>query len=193
MKKSAFVSCLAAFTLSAGTLFGAAFQASLTPETALEPRVQRISGFSLNIWGENPQSGFALGIINGATENSSGFMLGLFHNYADIYSGAQMALFNEVNSISGAQLGFINFAKVEVEGAQLGFLNLNQGNTIGAQVGFINHTAQKVTGAQVGLVNHANDLEGVQLGLFNYVESFGWFNEFPSKLARGFVFINWGF
>lgn len=193
MKKTVLFSSVAALALSAGSVFGSALQLSLTPDTAIEPRTERIEGFSLNFWGENPQDGFALGIINGATQDSSGFMLGLFHNYADAYQGAQMALFNEANTIQGAQLGFINFVKVEIEGAQIGAANINQGDLYGAQLGLFNYTAKKVTGAQVGLVNHANNLEGVQLGLINYVESFGWFDEFPSKLARGFVFVNWGF
>lgn len=193
MRKSAFVSVIAALGLSAGQMFGAAFQASLTPDTALEPRTEYISGVSLNIWGENPQSGFALGIINGATGESVGFSLALFHNYADVYTGAQASLFNEVNTITGAQLGFINYAKVQVTGAQVGFVNLNDGNTEGAQVGFVNHSGQKVTGAQVGFINHTKELEGVQVGLLNWVDSSGWFNELPSKLSRGFVFVNWAF
>lgn len=193
MRKSAIISIFAALGLSAGSLFGAAFQASLTPDHAIEPRTEYISGFSLNIWGENPQSGFALGIINGATGESVGFSLALFHNYADIYTGAQASLVNEVNSLKGAQLGFFNYAKVQVVGAQLGFVNINDGNTEGAQLGFINYNAQKVTGAQVGLVNYANELEGVQLGLINWVETSGWFNELPSKLSKGFVFVNWSF
>lgn len=192
MKKTTILTA-AALSLSAVPMFGAAFQASLTPETALQPRTEYISGVSLNIWGENPQSGFALGIINGSTGESVGFSLALFHNYADVYSGAQAGLFNEVNTIHGAQLGFVNYARVEVEGAQLGFLNLSEGNITGAQVGFVNYNKQKVTGAQVGFVNYTNDLHGVQLGLVNYVESFGWFDAFPSKLAKGFPFFNWGF
>lgn len=193
MRKFAIASLITALGLSTGSLFGAVFQASLTPDTAIQPRTEYISGVSLNIWGENPQSGFALGIINGATGDSVGFSLALFHNYADIYTGAQAALFNEVNTITGAQLGFVNYARVQVTGAQVGFLNLNDGNIEGAQVGFVNHTGKKVTGAQVGLVNHTHELEGVQLGLINWVESSGWFNEFPNKLAKGFVFVNWAF
>lgn len=193
MRKSTIVTAIVALGLSAGQMFGAAFQASLTPDTALEPRTEYISGVSLNIWGENPQSGFALGIINGSSGESVGFSLALFHNYADVYTGAQASLFNEANTITGAQLGFVNYARVQVTGAQLGFVNLNDGNTEGAQLGFVNHTGQKVTGAQLGFVNHTRDLEGVQLGLINIVENNGWFDEFPNKLAKGFVFVNWSF
>ena len=53
------------------------FQASFVPEGAMYPREQRIEGMTLSIWGENPQSAFALGFVNGSTGQSSGMSLGL--------------------------------------------------------------------------------------------------------------------
>ena len=48
------------------------FQLSLTPDVAIHDRNERIEGFSLSVWGENPQSAFALGLVNGSTGDSSG-------------------------------------------------------------------------------------------------------------------------
>ena len=58
------------------------FQASLTPDIAIYPKTTEINGLSLNIWGENPQQGVALGFVNGSTGDSAGFSWGLF-NYSD--------------------------------------------------------------------------------------------------------------
>ena len=48
------------------------FQAALTPKIALQPETTRINGISLAVWGENPQSAFALGFVNGSTGESKG-------------------------------------------------------------------------------------------------------------------------
>jgi len=55
-----------------------AFQASLTPDIAVHSKTTEISGLSLNIWGENPQHGVALGFVNGSTGESSGFSWGFW-------------------------------------------------------------------------------------------------------------------
>ncbi len=46
------------------------FQASLTPDIAVHPKTDEINGLALSIWGENPQRGVALGIVNGSTGKS---------------------------------------------------------------------------------------------------------------------------
>src|SRR5437667_825775 len=69
------------------------FQASLTPDIAIYPRTAEIHGLSLNIWGENPQHGVAIGIVNGSTGDSSGFTYGIV-NYADTYTGVSWGLVN---------------------------------------------------------------------------------------------------
>lgn len=99
------------------------FQLSLTPDIALHNRNERIEGFSLSIWGENPQSGFALGFVNGATGESSGVSLGLV-NYADSYAGLQWGWFNYSKSLNGVQLGFVNYADTTKGGVQVGFVNI---------------------------------------------------------------------
>jgi hypothetical protein len=44
-------------------LAGEPLQLSLTPDFALYDRSERIEGVTLSIWGENPQSAFALGLV----------------------------------------------------------------------------------------------------------------------------------
>ncbi len=48
------------------------FQLSLTPDVAIYDRTDRIDGLTLSIWGENPQSSLAIGLVNGTTGNSVG-------------------------------------------------------------------------------------------------------------------------
>ena len=140
------------------------FQASLTPDIAIYPKTAEINGLSLNIWGENPQHGVALGFVNGSTGDSGGFSWAFFYNYADTYTGVEWA--------------FVNYSKTSFTGWQAGFVNYSEG---------------KFKGLQMGFVNYAENLHGVQLGLANIAANNGWFNEFPDKLATGFPFFNWSF
>jgi hypothetical protein len=154
------------------------FQASLTPEIAIYPKTAEIHGLSLNIWGENPQQGVALGIVDGSTGDSAGFTWGLV-NYSDAYTGVSWAWVN-VNQTSfvGWQFGWVSVAKNEF---------------VGFQSSLIVNYAKKVTGLQLGLVNYAENLHGVQIGLANIAMNNGWFNDFPDKLATGFPIVNWSF
>jgi hypothetical protein len=152
------------------------FQASLTPDIAIHSRDTTIKGITLNIWGENPQSAFALGFVNGSTGDSSGFSWGLV-NYAENYTGVHWS--------------FVNIAKGEFVGWQAGFLNYAE-TFVGLQGGTVN-IVNKGTGVQLGFVNYAKEFEGLQLGTINIIESNEWFKEFPSQLAKGFVFVNWSF
>ncbi len=52
-----------------------AFQASLTPDIAIHDKTTRIEGFTLSIWGCNPQTSFALGFVNGTSGDSKGVSL----------------------------------------------------------------------------------------------------------------------
>ena len=139
------------------------FQASLTPEIAFKAKTERINGICLSIWGENPQSAFALGFVNGSSGDSKGFSLGFFVNYSETYTGVAWA--------------FVNYSKVDFTGWQAGFLNV----------------AKAYHGLQTGFFNYAENLHGVQLGLINIAMNNPWFNEFPDKFATGFPFFNWSF
>jgi hypothetical protein len=113
-----------------------AFQAALTPNIALHPKDTRINGFSIAVWGENPQSAFALGFVNGSTGDSKGFAWGIF-NYTEKYTGAQLGIVNTSSELFvGLQDGAVNIAK-EVHGVQLGVFNYTD-SLKGVQLGFAN-------------------------------------------------------
>jgi hypothetical protein len=139
------------------------FQASLVPDVAIHSRDTHIKGFTLNIWGENPQSAFALGFVNGSTGDSVGFTWGLF-NYAQTYTGVALAPANYASGhFTGLQSGFFNFA----------------GTLTGLQFGTVNVAKSAQSGIQIGLVNIIQDNQ--------------WFTGFPQQLAKGMVFVNWRF
>ncbi len=154
-------------------------QLSLTPEIALYDRSEEIEGLALSIWGENPQTGLALGFVNVSTGQSAGLSLAFILNYADDYKGLQWAA---VNYTTGDFLGW-----------QAAFVNYTGGTMKGLQTGWVNY-AGKLTGVQFGFVNYAESAEtGVQIGLVNLIPSNAWFSALPDQLAPGMIFVNWGF
>ncbi len=154
-------------------------QLSLTPEIAIYDRSEEIEGLALSIWGENPQTGLALGFVNGSTGQSAGLSLAFILNYADDYKGLQWAA---VNYTTGDFLGW-----------QSGFMNYTGSTMKGLQTGWVNY-AGKLTGVQFGFVNYAESAEtGVQIGLVNLIPSNAWFSALPDQLAPGMIFVNWGF
>jgi hypothetical protein len=163
MKKAIFVIfiCLMATSAYAESK---GFQASLVPDVAIHSKDTHIKGFSLNIWGENPQSAFALGFVNGSTGDSAGFTWAVLVNYAENYTGLAVAPVNYASgSIKGVQSGFINYAG-------------------------------KLTGLQLGAVNVAKTAQsGIQVGLVNVIQDNQWFTGFPQELAKGMIFVNWRF
>ena len=154
------------------------FQASLTPDIAIYPKTTEINGLSLNIWGENPQQGVALGFVNGSSGDSAGFSWGLV-NYSESYTGVSWAWVN-VN-----QAGFT--------GWQAGIVNVSEDKFTGFQSCWLVNYAKEMHGLQVGLVNYAEELHGVQIGLANIAINNPWFSDFPDKLATGFPIVNWSF
>lgn len=154
-------------------------QLSLTPEIAIFDRSERIEGLCLSIWGENPQSALALGLVNGSTGQSAGLSWSFILNYADNYKGIQWAT--------------INYTKGDLLGWQGGFVNYTEGRMKGLQTGIVNY-AGKLTGLQLGLVNYAETAHtGVQIGLVNLLPQNEWFTDLPDGLAPGMIFVNWRF
>lgn len=176
MKKILLIVPIAAF----GVLVKAddsGFQASLTPQMAIEPNTTQINGVALSIWGENPQDAFALGFVNGSTGDSQGFSLGLV-NYADSYTGVS--------------LGIINVSQQDFNGWQGGLVNYCQDSFTGLQSGLVNSSGE-FHGLQCGLFNYTENLDGVQIGLANVAVNNSWFDDFPNQLATGFPIVNWSF
>lgn len=158
------------------------FQASLTPDIAIYPKTTEIRGLALNLWGENPQHSFNLGLVNGSTGDSAGFTWAVF-NYADSYTGVAW--------------GLANYSKVSFVGWQGGvwlpLVNVSQGRFTGFQDAWLVNYAEEFHGLQLGLVNYAEHLHGVQIGLANIAMNNGWFDDFPGQLATGFPIVNWSF
>ncbi|MFA6293527.1 MAG: hypothetical protein WC637_17205, partial [Victivallales bacterium] len=117
------------------------FNLSITPDIAIYKRTVTIEGVTLSIWGENPQTSLALGIVNGSVGHSAGLDWGFILNYADNYDGVKWAL--------------VNYTKKDA---------------LGWDGGFVNFTEGLATGLLTGVVNYANRLKGVEFGLVNYVE-----------------------
>ena len=164
MKKLIVITALAISTVGLQAGDAPFFQASLTPDIAVQSKTTETSGLALNIWGENPHHGCALGFVNGSTGESSGFTWGFFANYDESYTGVAW--------------GMVNYSKEKFVGWQGGFVNV----------------AKEFHGLQMGFVNYSENLKnGVQIGLANIAINNGWFNEFPDKLATGFPIVNWSF
>jgi len=158
---------------------GKPLQISLAPSVALYNRSERIEGLCLSLWGENPQSAIALGIVNGSTGRSAGLSWALLLNYADDYKGVQWAP--------------VNYTKGDFLGWQAGMVNYVGGRMKGLQSGTVN-VARRLTGLQFGLVNYAETAEnGLQVGLVNIIPQNEWFTELPNAPAPGMVFVNWRF
>jgi hypothetical protein len=153
------------------------FQASLTPDIAIYPKTTEIHGITLHVWGENPQQSLNLGFVNGSTGDSGGLSWGLV-NYADSYTGVQW--------------GVVNYSKNSFIGWQDGWINYNEGYFKGLQSGLVNVSAD-AHGLQLGCFNYADTLNGVQIGFINVINSNGWFDDCPDKLAKGFPIVNWSF
>jgi hypothetical protein len=180
MKKIILMACLGLIVVAGDALAGSKpIQLSLTPDIAFYNRSTRIEGLTLSIWGENPQTSLALGIVNGATGSSAGFSLGLLLNFADSYKGFQ---FSAVNYTKGSMLGW-----------QAGIVDYTEGSIKGLQTGFVNY-AGHFKGLQLGLVNYAGSAStGVQIGILNLLPVNKWFTGFPNELAPGMVIVNWRF
>ena len=132
MKKSVKILILCVITsVIASSAFAESkvFQASLAPGIAIYDRKQKIEGFTLSLWGENPQTSLALGIINGTADDSAGVSFG-FVNYGDQYAGIQLGFVNTDHNLKGLQMGFLNFASDTKTGFQLGFINIIKSNGV---------------------------------------------------------------
>ena len=162
------------------------FQASLTPDIAIQDRDVEINGASIGVWNENPSPQFQwqFGFVNGATGDSVGVQWFIFlptiYNYAENYTGAQLA--------------FVNWTADKFVGAQLGFVN-GAGDLTGLQWGVVDYAKNTTAGVQLGLVNYTETVTdwALQVGLVNIIADNEWFSDFPGDLAKGMVLVNWSF
>jgi hypothetical protein len=155
------------------------FNASLTPDIAIQPTSATVSGLTLSIWGQNQQHSLAIGFVNGTSGDSSGLCIGLV-NYGDKYTGVQW--------------GIVNYEKGDFLGWQSAAVNYTDGMFTGFQSGWIDY-AGNLNGFQLGLVNIADQAKAaLQIGLVNIIQqNTMWFRELPDALAPGMVIANWRF
>ncbi len=163
--KSILLGVLAILAVTATLASAKPLQVSVTPDIALYDRDVPIEGLTLSIWGENPQKGLALGLVNGSTGNSAGISLGVLLNYAENYKGFQLAP--------------VNYTTGEMKGLQVGVVNI----------------AGNLKGLQLGVVNYAEDAgPGIQIGLINIIRSnTRWFSGLPDEVAPAMILVNWRF
>lgn len=156
------------------------FNLSLTPDVAVYKRNVRIEGVTLSVWGENPQTSLALGIVNGSTGNSAGLDWGFILNYADNYKGVKW--------------GFVNYTKQDALGWDAGFVNYTTGTVRGLYTGVVNYV-DRLKGVEFGLVNYVDKADsGLQIGIVNIIRNNKtWFSDMPNSLAPVMIFVNWRF
>lgn len=195
--KKMFIATMCCMATAGAFAQSQAFQASFTPEVAVHDKDTRINGFTINFWGENPQSALAIGLVNGSTGNSHGFSffpwIGALFNYAENYTGVHWGWVNWTSGqFAGWQSGIFNYADNMI-GAQTGIVNYTQ-NLTGFQWGIANGCKNFNAGLQLGLANYAETAQkGLQIGLVNIMPQNEWFSEFPQELAKGMVICNWNF
>lgn len=155
------------------------FNMSIAPDIAIYGRTTTIEGVTLSIWGENPQTSLALGIVNGCTGDSAGLNAGLLVNYADHYKGVQWAP--------------VNYTQHDSVGWDNGFINYTEKMMSGLLTGVVNVSAQ-LKGVQFGFINYVDTTDdGVQIGIINIIRSNrDWFGDLSSGLAPVMIFVNWG-
>ncbi|MCL2390426.1 MAG: hypothetical protein FWD54_07375 [Endomicrobia bacterium] len=98
--------------------------------------------------------GLVIGIGNYTPE-----LRGVSYNFifakTDDAIGLQSAIVTKSNEFAGLQAGFVNFNCGEVTGVQYGFFN----------------KAKSVKGLQLGFVNMTEDMQGIQVGLLNFIKT----------------------
>lgn len=178
-KTASLLLALTAVTTSAHS--SETLQLSLVPDVALHSSTTKIEGLSLNIWGENPQNGLALGLVNGSTGNSSGISYAFLANYADNYTGLQIS--------------FVNYTEGEFVGVQWGGVNYTSNLKKGVQLGTINYAKKVSKGIQFGTVNYTEHMtEGLQVGFINIIRNTNdFFTDFPDEVAPIMPIVNWRF
>lgn len=141
-----------------------------------EFRGVQLSGYA-NVVIANANGFQGSGFANVVKGNFEGVQLSGFANVVtdsiDGFQGAGFANYSKCNT-RGQASGFANFNFSDSKGPQIsGFVNINTGSIKGAQLaGFANINTESLNGAQIsGFFNYSKQLKGLQLGVFNYVDS----------------------
>jgi len=129
---------------------------------------EKINGLNLSATGtlcDCAVNGFSAGLVGQLGRQVNGVSLSMI-NLFQLHNGLQMGSINGAYSMNGVQMAaFINSA-IKAKGLQICLLS---------------NSAEKATGLQVALFNKAQQLKGVQIGLWNVNQ------------RRKLPFVNWNF
>lgn len=101
--------------------------------------------------------GVRLNIIYGECMSMNGFDVGLIGRTRERFNGFQLAACSSVGT--------------DAAGFQLGLFNLVEQDYAGFQLSLWNYVGGTCDGFQLGLVNWAGRLNGLQIGLLNFVDN----------------------
>ena len=147
--------------MGTGTQFSLVFNQS-------EKRVNGMQiAFGLNQAREQVGIGQIGGLVNVAHAGLKGLQLSPIANLVKKRAdGVQIATLNYAGRLHGMQLAALNIIKNGL-GGQIGVANLSGGQYQGFQLGTLNVNKGPMAGAQIGVLNLAEDLDGVQVGVFS--------------------------
>ena len=101
-------------------------------------------------------------------------------------AGGKIERFGRVReNVNGLQVSAVSSVGTDVVGAQLGLVNVVEADFVGFQLALWNDVGATAKGFQLGLVNRANMLEGLQIGLLNFIDE-------PQQTYRCLPIVNLG-
>ena len=129
-------------------------QLSLFPPLQIHNQETSIHGLRLSLYGFNQNfKGLDIGLVNRLEGDMKGVQLGVINYVNGNATGIQAAFYNQSQDYSGVQVGVLNTAQ----------------NTHGLQLGIAN-SATAMEGLQIGLLYNSTDtLNGIQIGLLNFI------------------------
>ena len=143
---------------------------------------------------------FSPGQIPIAATSLNGVRLNALYGECQNLNGIDVGVFGRVReNVNGLQVSAVSSVGTDVVGAQLGLVNVVEADFVGFQLALWNDVGATAKGFQLGLVNRANMLEGLQIGLLNFIDepqqtyrclpivNLGWERAGPGRLA------DWGF
>ena len=119
-------------------------------------------------------------------ESVGGFRLSVYGVNAGM-TGLDVGIWNETRSLTqkGLQVGIVGKSLGGFQGWQANSVNISANLFEGFQSGWVNHHSGRFSGLQIAIVNYAETMNGIQLGLINFIKSGGFMPWFP--------IVNWAF
>jgi len=96
-------------------------------------------------------------------------------------TGLDLGIWNETRSQPqvGLQWGIVGKSLGGFQGWQANTVNISQNMFEGFQSGWVNHHSGKFSGLQLAIVNYAETMNGIQIGLLNFIKKGGFMPWFP--------------